>query len=128
MMTLTRHLTLAATALGLAGTAVLTTPAVAQAGTYCPTNHACMWEDSNFQGDRWVDIELGAAPSSYDIDGWDGDNEISSIENGSTTNWLKVWSDDDYQGTYICVAPRAVQGSLGGFDNNAESFQLVSSC
>lgn len=108
------------------GLTVATSPA--QAGEYCPTNHVCMWEDANFNGGRYVDTELGGVGSTGEVPWWDGHNEISSIENGSTTNWLKVFDGNGQTGTYICVAPKATMGALGSFDNLADSWALVSSC
>ncbi|MER6184987.1 hypothetical protein [Streptomyces sp. NPDC001652] len=39
-----------------------------------------MWEDGNYEGSGYVDVVAGGP---YDIDGWNGDNEISSIDNAS---------------------------------------------
>lgn len=38
-------------------TTMVTSPAYADG--YCPANRICMWEDTNFTGDRWVDTEVG---------------------------------------------------------------------
>lgn len=122
---------LSAATLGL-GSVVLLAPA-ASASDYCPANHVCMWEDDNFTGDRWVDQELGAIGSAYDIDWYDGDNEISSIENGGTVTTgkhIRVYGNDDLSGDSVCLAPNVLIGDLDiyGFDNDAESFVIVASC
>jgi len=110
-----------------ASVAVVGVAPIAQADGYCPTNRVCMWEDTNYQGDRWVDTTVGAPGWFYDIDWWDGDNEISSIDN-STGNYIQVWGNDNPTGSSYCVRPHSRHSSLGSFDNDAESFVVVTSC
>ncbi len=94
----------------------------AQADGYCPSGRVCMWEDSNFSGDRWVDVKVGGADWSYNIDGWNGDNEISSIDNAS--GWdIRVWGNDNPTGASICVPAHSNRSSLGSFNDDAEYFE-----
>lgn len=122
--------------LAFAATAA-TTPA--SAGT-CATGRICMWEDPNFSGSRYVNV----SPSvyrTYEIDWWNGDNEISSVVNNSSYAVRLI--DGDYTdgptwnrgGASFCVGPYGRIRDLYAFplgnltwDNRAESFQVTYSC
>ncbi|MGQ0779373.1 MAG: peptidase inhibitor family I36 protein [Pseudonocardiales bacterium] len=106
-------------------TTMVTSPAYADG--YCPANRICMWEDANFTGDRWVDTEVGAPGWFYDIDWFNGDNEISSIDN-ATGRSIRVWANDNPSGNSICLPPHTRRDSLGSFNDDAESFVVVQSC
>lgn len=120
---ITRLATVAAAAASL----TLTLAVPADAGTYCPNGKICMWEDPSAQGSRYVEVYPGGVSWFYNIGGWNGDNEISSWENASSVS-VKVFSNDNPTGRWRCLEPGTYQSSLGDFDNDAESFQVVSSC
>lgn len=95
--------------------------------TTCGDNRVCMWEDNNFGGNKWVDQ---SAPNGkvYDIDWWNGDNEISSIRNTSDYYICVYPGDYTWGGGYIIINPNREYGNLAqsfGFDNDAESFKVV---
>lgn len=106
-------------------TVMATSPAFADG--HCDANRVCMWEDDAFKGDRWVNTTVGGPPWDYNIDGWNGDNEISSIDN-ATGRYILVWSNDQADGRSLCVPPHTDMASLGNFDNDAEYFQVVDRC
>ena len=89
-----------------------------------------MFEDPDWAGSVYVHYEVGQAPGDRaNIDGWNGDNEISSLFN-LTGKWVILWDNDDYTGTRRCISPATHSVSnlaLIGFDNRAESFQLTTS-
>lgn len=91
----------------------------------------CMWEDPGAQGDEYVHWRPFGTGLKKNIDGWDGDNETSSIRNHS---WyaIRVYDNDDYTGTSICVPSGTTVNKLGddtwNFDNEAESLKTVTSC
>lgn len=99
--------------------------------TSCADNHVCLWEDFNYGGSKYVDYTQGTRPNDFfEIDGWSGDNEISSVKN-NTDLVLVLWDNDGYSGTRACVNPNSSSSNLStthGFDNEAESFQLRSTC
>jgi hypothetical protein len=99
----------------------------AHARSYCPNGHVCMWEDANAQGDRYVDTAVGGVDWFYDIDGWNGDNEISSVENNSNRA-IRVWTNDNQSGRSLCYPPHTSNMELGNLDNDFESFIVVRSC
>jgi hypothetical protein len=117
---------LGAVLLGLAAGLVVVTPAQA-VEIECYDNHVCMWESNYFLDDRWVDYTDGdLANNRMDIGGWDGDNELNSVKNG-TWKYLVLFDNDDYTGTRVCVKPRSQRTSLDSFNDRAESLQLFSS-
>jgi hypothetical protein len=109
-----------------------TTEAETRAGG-CSNNYVCMWEDSNYSGDKWVNWRVGSVGTVYEVDGWDGDNEISSISNESGRT-LKLYADDGATGAWICFGPETDVrnlSDLGGgrsFNDQIESFKVVSAC
>ncbi|NUR70860.1 MAG: peptidase inhibitor family I36 protein [Hamadaea sp.] len=125
-----RALAVAAASAAIAvGTA---TPAFAGQGdveSTCPSSDVCMWEDNSFGGNKWVEQSTYDG-KVYDIDWWNGDNEISSIRNNSGF-WICVYPGDyTWGGGYIKVGPHTEYSNLAqsfGFDNEAESFKVVSS-
>ncbi|MFD3373780.1 MULTISPECIES: peptidase inhibitor family I36 protein [unclassified Streptomyces] len=78
-----------AAAAALAGGLIVGTAAPASASaaaTVCDQRHLCMWEDTYYQGDMYLNIYMDAEANIGtvgEIDGWDGDNEISSLSNGT---------------------------------------------
>lgn len=123
--------------LGICATVATTT---ASAGT-CSAGRVCMWEDPNFSGSRYVNV-LPSVNRYYEIDWWNGDNEISSVVNNSY--YAVKLSDGDYtdgpswnrnKGTAVCIPPYGRVPDLivypfGNltFDNRAESFYMSYSC
>lgn len=109
--------TVALTTLG--GAATFTpTPASAYA---CGTGNICMWEDANYTGDRYVSIR--GRPGTYDIDGWNGDNEITSVAN-ATGMWVVLYADDECTDYLWTIRPNTSNPQLPGSANDdAECFQ-----
>jgi hypothetical protein len=95
----------------------------AQADGYCPANRVCMWEDSYYGGSRYVDTYAGGP---YDIDGWNGDNEISSVDNASGL-YIVMYDNDNLTGFLGCVAPHQRIPALNRNDE-MESFIARSYC
>jgi hypothetical protein len=88
-----------------------------------------MWEDRDFTGSMYINYYPGQAPGNrVDIDWWNGDNEITSLDN-DTDYWVILWDNDNYTGTRKCIRPHEYVLSLHwiSFDNRAESFQLSTS-
>ncbi|GAB1694786.1 peptidase inhibitor family I36 protein [Krasilnikovia sp. M28-CT-15] len=115
---------LAAVMSGTAGTLAVAAPAMA--GTFCPYDYICMWEDPAWSGSEYIKVR--AVPGSYGIDGWDGDNEISSIINESRKYCVTLYNNDNWTGStyrlsYDGSNPRL---SNANFDNKAESFKIHS--
>src|SRR4051812_23368489 len=54
----------------------------------CADGHLCMWEDPGYSGSQYVDQP--GNPGRYDIDWWNGDNEISSVIN-KTGKCIKLY-------------------------------------
>ncbi|WP_345554995.1 peptidase inhibitor family I36 protein [Streptomonospora halophila] len=82
-----------------------------------------MWEDPDFTGSLYVQTTRGQCPpEGCDIDGWDGDNEISSVIN-ETGCTIRLWDLDGFAGGYVDLGPGR-WGNLErqGFDNKAESY------
>ena len=111
------------TASALTGAAVSPAQA-APAELACAANYVCMFEDAGLVGDKYVNVV--GRPGFYDIDWWNGDNEISSVQN-RTGYWIRMYADDDWTGFFGCVAPGQILGSLSE-DNEMESFQLDTNC
>ena len=101
----------------------------AHAGIHCPEGKICMWEDPNAEGSRYVETSVGGVGWFHDIDWWNGDNEISSVEN-STNRSIRVWTNDNPTGRSRCYPPHTYDDNLkdAGFDNDFESFIVVRSC
>ncbi|WP_086824494.1 peptidase inhibitor family I36 protein [Allokutzneria sp. NRRL B-24872] len=103
---------------------------VEAASAFCPTNYVCMWEDAGYRGTRYVAVP--GVKGFHDIDGWDGDNEISSVINRSQCT-ARLHSDDDYSWPYWWVyknqsvpdlkSLKTMDGDIANDD--VESFQLL---
>ena len=128
-MTRTRahaFLSSAALAGSLALTGLITSAPPAHAAGACPRDHVCMWEDSNFSGDLYV--RQYKTSGHYDIHGWDGDNEISSVKN-YTGKCVRLYADDGHKGDSYLIHKNVHQISnlkLVGFNDNAESYRIYS--
>lgn len=100
----------------------------------CESGYFCGWEDSGYSGDKWVNWRVGGVGSVYEIDGWDGDNEISSFSNESN-RILRLYNGDNASGASICIGPgddvRNLndEGAGGGRYNDwFESIKVVAAC
>ena len=85
------------------------------------------WEDANYGGDRWIDVGQGECSGDRcEIDGWDGDNEISSVSNDSTCK-VRLYANDGWSGGFYDVAAGVDKPNLSlvGFDNEAESLEFI---
>ncbi|MCD0447569.1 peptidase inhibitor family I36 protein [Glycomyces sp. A-F 0318] len=84
--------------------------------------YICMWEDPNRGGEKYIHHDP-STDYSVDIDGWDGDNEISSVWN-RTSCTLILYDYDDFTGELLKVRPQTYLANLelNGHDNDAESF------
>ena len=128
-------------ALGFAATTVIVTlggvPAQAQEGTAvdaqdwsCDSGRICMYEDSNYTGSKYVNWKPTGTNQKYQIDGWDGDNEISSVINRTRYN-IRLYDNDDYSGRSICLVPGKYINNLKNgwvFNDEAESAKTVTRC
>jgi hypothetical protein len=99
----------------------------------CASGYVCGWENSGYSGDKWVNWRAGGVGSVYEIDGWDGDNEISSFSNESSRT-LRLYAGDNATGYSICWGPGVDArnlSDLGGgqsFNDQMESIKVVASC
>lgn len=84
--------------------------------------YICMWEDPDRGGSKYIHHNP-ATNYSVDIDGWDGDNEISSVWN-RTSCTITLYDNDNFTGDSLRVPPQTYRENLelSGFDNQAESF------
>jgi hypothetical protein len=84
--------------------------------------YICMWEDPDRGGSKYVHHDP-STDYSVDIDGWDGDNEISSVWN-RTSCTIILYDYDDFTGELLRVRPQTYLSNLelNGHDNDAESF------
>ncbi|MGQ0776052.1 MAG: peptidase inhibitor family I36 protein [Pseudonocardiales bacterium] len=93
-----------------------------------PCNGAvCMWEDAEYSGSLYVNQP--ADVGKYQIDGWDGDNEISSVVNNSN-KCVRLYDNDNWTGDSYTVEKNGARGNLAhnGFDNQAESYRILDDC
>lgn len=98
--------------------------APASAAAPCSENYVCMWEDAGYNGSRYV--RQYKTSGYYQIDGWDGDNEISSVKN-YTGKCVRLYDNDDHTGdTYTIHKNQRTVPNLKevGFNDDAESFRI----
>lgn len=144
MSTIQRRLTRGAAMAGVAVVAVMglsagsaqaetTTQADERAGG-CRSGYVCAWEDKNYGGDKWVNWKVGSVGTVYDVDGWDGDNELSSISNESSKT-LRLYKTDDATGFSWCIGPGQDIKNLSDlgpgqpdYNDWIQSMKVVSSC
>lgn len=110
-----------------------TTEADERAGG-CRAGYICAWEDKNYGGDQWVNWKPGGAGDFYDVDGWDGDNELSSISNESSKT-IRLYKTDNATGYSWCLGPGQDIKNLSDlgegqpdFNDWIQSMKVVSSC
>lgn len=92
----------------------------------CPDNYVCMWEDPNYSGELYV--YQPNQNGRYEIDGWDGDNEISSVIN-NTHKCIVLYANDGWTGRTHSISYLSLQNTrynleLNGYDNEAESYGI----
>jgi len=110
-----------------AGAALIGGASQAQARNHCGEGQFCMWEDPYAEGSLYVEEFVGGVGSFYDIHWWNGDNEISSVEN-NTNRSIRAWTNDNPTGRSMCWDPGEYNGELGDYDNDFESYVVVRSC
>ncbi|MGW3985757.1 peptidase inhibitor family I36 protein [Streptomyces sp. NPDC004830] len=96
----------------------------------CDSGRICMYEDASYTGSKYVNWKPTGANQKYQIDGWNGDNEITSLINNSGYN-VRVYDNDDYSGYSICVKPHTNINNLKYgwvFNDEAESAKTVTRC
>jgi hypothetical protein len=104
---------------------VATAPPATAAGT-CPRSYVCMWEDSGFNGSRYV--KQYKTSGYYDIHWWDGDNEITSVKN-YTGKCVRLYANDDHGGPSYVIDKNVtsiVNLKENGFNDEAESYRIYS--
>ncbi|SDM89429.1 Peptidase inhibitor family I36 [Allokutzneria albata] len=103
--------------------AMLTGVAPASAAQVGCDGKLCMWEDEWYQGSLYVQASVEAG--CRDINGWNGDNEISSLHN-QTGRVVRLFADDNCQGRSLYVCGRWYHPDLDeqDFDNEAESYRF----
>lgn len=112
-------------AFGVAATPAYASAAAAAAGS-CSENYVCMWEDPGYNGSLYV--KQYKTSGYYGIDGWDGDNEISSVKN-YTGKCVRLYDNDDHTGDSYTIHKSVREISNlehNDFDNDAESFRIYS--
>ncbi|GAA4033792.1 hypothetical protein GCM10022247_68560 [Allokutzneria multivorans] len=113
-----------ALALALATAASVVLTPTANADVQCPGGHVCMWEHENYSGDRYIFLDPPSGNTKYEIDGWNGDNEISSLHN-LTNCTIVLFDDDNTKGKSWEIRPEKSEPHLGriGANDKAESFE-----
>jgi hypothetical protein len=81
----------------------------------------CMWEDPGAQGSNYV--AHSATVGKYEIGGFNGDNEISSIVN-ATGYCVTLYDNDGWTGTSKTFQPHTELLNFGSYDNEAESYKI----
>ena len=128
-------------AVGFAATAAIfalgTVPAHAQESTAastrvvrCDTGRMCMYEDASYTGSKYVNWKPTGTNQKYQIDGWNGDNEITSLINNTNYN-IRLYDNDDYSGRSMCVVKHSSINNLKNwwiFNDKAESAKTVANC
>ncbi|GAA3990809.1 hypothetical protein GCM10022247_07030 [Allokutzneria multivorans] len=92
----------------------------------CGLDRICMWEDTEFDGTRYVDVAAAASDTCHEIDWWNGDNEISALYNHSRTLKVTLYANDGCTGAPFTLNADSLISNLNnfGFDNEAESFKI----
>jgi hypothetical protein len=91
----------------------------------CYWPDVCLFEDDNYYGDKYV--RSGRDQHAWEIGGWNGDNEISSVKNYSSWG-LCLYEDDEQEGEWIRIPAGGAVADLDAghdFDNDAESARLT---
>jgi hypothetical protein len=117
-----------AAALGFAATAAVVTLSAtpAQAAINCDSGRVCMYEDNNYTGSKYSNWKPTGGNQNYQLDGWDGDNEISSVYNNSNYA-VYLYANDNYTSFIRCVPAKSAVGDLPYWqDNDVESAKTLS--
>ena len=120
---------LAVTAVLAASLLVVTSSPASAGQNNCPSGSVCMWEDANYSGDMYV--SQPNVTGEYEIDWWNGDNEISSVTNYGNCV-VSLWDGDlDAKGEGFGITPVGESryqvpdlAATWGWDNRAESFSI----
>ncbi|MEO3830381.1 peptidase inhibitor family I36 protein [Actinomadura sp. B10D3] len=100
----------------------------AQAAPSCSKGRVCMWEDGGWKGSRYVHWKPKKSGAKYQIDWWNGDNEITSIWNRSKYT-IRIYNNDNYTGFLRCIGPGKTVAKLPYWQNDkAESAKAAKSC
>ncbi|MDF5759334.1 peptidase inhibitor family I36 protein [Spongiactinospora sp. TRM90649] len=86
------------------------------------SNLACLYEDINGNGDEYGGVWR---QGKYELGGWDGDNEISSVSNYS--EWcMTLYTNDGWGGRTLTLGPKRSLYNLKdwGFNDDTESYRL----
>jgi hypothetical protein len=99
--------------------------APANAAGTCASGSVCMWEDPGYNGSKYVNQPGNSG--SYEIDGWNGDNEITSVIN-NTGKCIRLYDNDGWSGTTYYIEKGGSRSNLqqNGYDNEAESYKIYS--
>jgi hypothetical protein len=108
--------------------AEVTEAAEPRAGT-CASGYVCGWEDDGYGGDKWMNWNPSGVGDEYEIDGWDGDNEITSVINNSG-HGIRFYDQDGQAGNTLCVPNGARINNLQPYawNDRAESAKAVTRC
>ncbi|WP_079056248.1 peptidase inhibitor family I36 protein [Streptomyces caeruleatus] len=96
----------------------------------CATGRMCMYEDASYTGSKYVNWKPTGTNQKYQIDGWNGDNEITSLINNTSYN-IRLYDNDDYSGRSMCVVKNSSINNLKNwwiFNDKAESAKTVANC
>jgi hypothetical protein len=121
------------TGLAAAGAAICAAtafaPGTASADGTCDEHYVCMWEDASYGGDKWVNWRPVREGDTFEIGGWNGDNEISSAVNRSGFA-IVMYADDSGAGGSFCIHPhQPIQNFQEvGFNDEAESLVAKTGC
>jgi hypothetical protein len=121
-----RKFLLAALPLAAATAMVMTAVPASAHHNRCGHDRVCMFEDPNYDGSLYVNQPY-RSNGKFEIDWWEGDNEISSVINNTNAS-IRIYSNDGQGGAWHCVGPQATRSNLAdnNFDNTAESWAFAS--
>ncbi|MBE1489157.1 peptidase inhibitor family I36 protein [Plantactinospora soyae] len=102
--------------------AIIASPAFAGAAQCEANKQVCLYEDGGGGGDEYGRVR---AAGEYELGGWNGDNEISSVVN-ATGYCVTLFANDGHTGRTLTIGPRSWEFHLADWDFNdeAESYTL----
>ncbi|WP_380282626.1 peptidase inhibitor family I36 protein [Kitasatospora purpeofusca] len=132
-----KRISLIVAGIGIATSAVLASPASAASyDGFCDASdggEACLYYLSNFSGPIYDTLhsKYSYTGTFYGTETYIN-NEVASVWNRDTVNWLTLYDNTGYTGAKVAVAPGGYIAYLSdyGFANRASShcFSNVSSC